>query len=176
MDSDTKTDLVIVELKKICLQLDERFAKVDENFDKIDERFEQIDNRFEQIDERFEQIDKRFEQIDERFEQIDNKFKEIDIRFQNMDEKLDNMQKNISGLRADNLYEHGKIYNMLTCLNSAFLRFEVEQKDTIDFLFKGNKERQEHQSIYAHEFVKLNDLVAKNSFRISNLEKNTSKN
>lgn len=157
MDSDTKTDLVIAELKNICHQLDERFAKVDENFEKIDERFEQIDERFEQIDA--------------RFEQIDDKFKEIDMRFENIDEKLDNMQKNISGLRTDNIYEHERIYNMLTCLNSAFLRFEAEQKDTIDFLFKGDKERQEHQSIYAHEFVKLNDLVAKNSFRISNLEK-----
>ena len=66
-----------------------------------------------------------------------------------------------------------RIYNMLSCLNSAFLKFETERKDNIDFLFKGNQERQEHQTIYGHEFVKLNDLVAKNSFRISNLENNT---
>lgn len=139
---DKKFELVLVELKKI--------------FDKIEKNSEQVEERFEQIDEKFEQIDEKFEQIDARFDE--------------MDKKLDDMNKNISGLRADNIYEHGRIYNMLSCLNSAFLRFETEQKDKFDILFEGDKERKEHQIIYAHEFTRLNDLVAKNSFRISNLE------
>lgn len=145
MDSDTKTDLVIAELKNICRQLDERFAKVDENFEKIDKRFEQIDARFEQIDERFEQIDSRLNNLEKRFDKFEEK----------------------------NESEHKTMLKMLNTLNSAFLRFEAEQNSEISYLLEADKERKEHQTIYAHEFSRLNDLVAKNSFRISNLEQHS---
>ena len=65
---------------------------------------------------------------------------------------------------------------MLSCLNSAFLRFEAEQTEKINYLLEADKERKEHQVIYAHEFTRLNDLVAKNSFRISNLEQHSQQN
>ena len=142
MDLEKKFDLLLAEMKNIC-------NKIDDKFEKVDERFEQIDERFEQIDERFEQIDKRFEQNEK---------------------KLDDMAKNISNIKTNNQYEHGRIYNMVNCLNSTFLQFETEQKDNIDFLFAENEDHRNHQNIYGHEFHKLNDLVAKNSFRISNLE------
>lgn len=143
MDAEKKFDLLLAEMKNIC-------NKIDDRFEKVDERFEQIDRRFEQIDARFEQIDARFEQIDKRF---------------------DYMDKNISNIKTNNQYEHGRIYNMVNCLNSAFLKFETDQKSNIDFLFAENEDHRNHQNIYGHEFHKLHDLVAQNSFRISNLEK-----
>ena len=107
--------------------------------------------------------------MDERFEQIEARLDKIDERFEENDTKLNNIY-------TSNLSEHGRIYNMLNCLNSAFLRFESEQKDKIDFLLEGDKDRKEHQIIYAHEFTRLNDLIAKNSFRISNLEQQSQQN
>ena len=166
---DNKLDLVLAELKNICNKIEKNSEEVEERFDKIDERFERIDKKFEQIDKKFEQIDKKFEQIDERFDQIDSRLDKMDKRFEQIDSRLDSIQ-------TSNLYEHGKIYNMLSCLNSAFLRFETEQKEKIDFLFESDKERKEHQSIYAYEFTRLNDLVAKNTFSISNLEQHLPQN
>ena len=69
MDADTKIDLVLVELKKICEQIDEKFEHVDKKFDQIDSRFEQIDARFEQIDNRLDNMDRR---IEENGKRIDN--------------------------------------------------------------------------------------------------------
>ena len=63
------------------------------------------------------------------------------------------------------------MFNMLNALTSAFLRFEADQTAKINYLLEADKERKEHQIIYAHQFTHLNDLVAQNSFRISNLEK-----
>lgn len=136
MDSDTKITLMLEELKNICSNIDDKFAKVDE---------------------RFEQIDKRFEQIDERFDKLENRFDNLEKRFDKFEEK--------------NEAEHKTMFNMLNTLNSAFLRFEAEQTEKINYLLESDKERKEHQIIYAHEFTRLNDLVAQNSFRISNLEK-----
>ena len=136
---------------------------------KITLMLEELKNICRDIDDKFEKVDKRFKQIDERFEQIDKRFEQID-------ERLDSMDKNISSLKTNNQYEHGRIYNMLSCLNSAFLRFETEQKDNLDFLLAADQDRKNHQDIYAHEFTRLNDIVAKNSFRISNLEQHFNKN
>lgn len=108
--------------------------------------------------------------IDDKFKKIDERFEQIDKRFEQNEKKLDDMAKNISNIKTNNQYEHGRIYNMVNCLNSTFLRFETEQKDDIDFLFAEHEDCRNHQNIYGHEFHKLNDLVAKNSFRISNLE------
>ena len=135
MDLETKFDLILVELKKI---------------------FNQIENKFEQVDNKFEQIDKRFEQIDKRFEQIDKRFDGIDAR--------------ITKFEEENKAEHKVMFDMLNTLNSAFLRFESEQNSKMKDLIEADKDRRDHQNIYAHEFTRLNDLVAKNSFRISNLE------
>ena len=102
------------------------------------------------------ELKKIFNQIEKKFEQVDN--------------TLDNMDKKISRIETDNHYDHSRIFNAVSCLNSAFLRLETEHTDKIDYLFNSDKERKEHKIIYAHEFSRLNDLVAKNSFRISNLE------
>lgn len=154
MDSN-KLDLVLLELKNICCKIEKNSEEVEARFDKIDKKFEQIDSRLDKMDERFEQIEARLDKMDEKFEENDTK---------------------LNNIYTSNLSEHGRIYNMLNCLNSAFLRFEAAQKDKIDFLLEGDKDRKEHQIIYAHEFTRLNDLIAKNSFRISNLEQQSQQN
>jgi len=131
---------------------------------KFDLLLAEMKNICNKIDERFEKVDERFEQIDARFEQIDKKFEQIDRRF-------DGIEKDLSNLKTNNQYEHERIYNIVNCLNSAFLKFETDQKSNIDFLFAENEDHRNHQNIYGHEFHKLHDLVAQNSFRISNLEK-----
>lgn len=85
MDTDTKIDLILGELKNIRVQIDERFDKVDEKFNNIDKRFDNLDRR-------------------------------------------------ITSLKADNLEEHTKIMQLLTSLNSAFLRYETEGLDKIKIL------------------------------------------
>ena len=111
---DNKLNLVLLELKNIC---------------------NQIEKNSEQVEERFDNLEKRFDKFEEK-----------------------------------NEAEHKSMLNMLNTLNSAFLRFESEQSKKISYLLEADKDRKEHQVIYAHEFSHLNDLVAKNSFRISNLE------
>lgn len=149
MDTDAKIDLILGELKNIRVQIDERFEKVDE---------------------KFENIDKKFDNIDKRFADIDKKFADIDKKFADIDKKFDNLDRRITSLKADNLEEHTKIMQLLTSLNSAFLRYETEGLDKVKILFDADSDRKNHQNIYGHEFQRLNDLVAKNSFRISNLE------
>lgn len=152
---DKKFDLVLFELKKI--------------FDKIEEKFNQVDEKFEQIDQRFNNIDARFEQIDARFDKLENRFDKLENRFDNLEKRFDKFEEK-------NEAEHKSMFNMLSTLNSAFLRFEAEQTEKINYLLEADKERKEHQVIYAYEFTRLNDLVAKNSFRISNLEKLSQQN
>lgn len=84
MDADTKIDLVLVELKKICEQ--------------IDDKFEHVNERFEQIDRRFEQVDARFDQIDKRFEQIDNRLDNMDKRIENNGKRIDNLSTEMGAL------------------------------------------------------------------------------
>ena len=127
MDLEKKFDILLVEIKKIC---------------------DKIDNKFEQIDEHFDKLEKRFDNLEKRFDKFEEK----------------------------NEAEHRTMYNMISSLNSAFLRFEANQTEKINYLLEADKERKEHQVIYAHEFTRLNDLVAKNSFRISNLEQHFTQN
>ena len=140
---DNKLNLVLSELKNICNKIEEKFAQVDENFARIDKHFEQIDARFKQIDARFDKIENRLDDLEKRFDKFEEK----------------------------NEAEHKTMFNMLNALTSAFLRFEANQTAKINYLLEADKERKEHQIIYAHQFTHLNDLVAQNSFRISNLEK-----
>lgn len=49
MDTDTKFDLILGELKNICKQIDDKFEQVDEKFDQIDKRFEQVDRRLDSL-------------------------------------------------------------------------------------------------------------------------------
>ena len=85
-------------------------------------------------------------------------------------ENLTRIDRRITRVDMDNKEEHIKIRNLLNSINSAFLRFEAENSDKVSILFDAYKDYTEHKDVYSHEFVRLNDLVAKNSFRISNLE------
>ena len=147
---DNKLNLVLSELKNICNKIEEKFAQVDENFAKIDKRFEQIDARFDKLENRLDNLENRFDNLEKRFNNLEK-------RFDKFEEK--------------NEAEHKTMFNMLNALTSAFLRFETDQTAKINYLLEADKERKEHQIIYAHQFTHLNNLVAQNSFRISNLEK-----
>lgn len=114
--------------------------------------------------------------IDDRFEKIDERFEKIDNRFDNLENRFDNLEKRFDKFEEKNEAEHKSMFNMLNTLNSAFIRFEAEQTEKINYLLEADKERKEHQVIYAYEFTRLNDLVAKNSFRISNLEQHFNQN
>lgn len=85
-------------------------------------------------------------------------------------ENLDRIDNRITRSNADNEEEHEKIRTLLDSINSTFLKFEAETSDKVRILFDANTNCQNHQNIYAHEFSKLNNLVTKHSFQISNLE------
>ena len=139
---------------------------------KFDLLLREMKNICKKIDDKFEKVDERFEKIDERFAKLEN-------RFDNLENRFDNLEKRFNKFEEKNESEHKSIYNMISSLNSAFLRFEAKQADhteKINYLLEADKERKEHQIIYAHEFTHLNDLVAQNSFRISNLEKHSQQN
>ena len=114
--------------------------------------------------------------IDDIFEKIDERFEKIDNRFDNLENRFDNLEKRFDKFEEKNEAEHKSMFNMLNTLNSAFIRFEAEQTEKINYLLEADKERKEHQVIYAYEFTLLNDLVAKNSLRISNLEQHSNQN
>lgn len=142
MDLETKVDLILEELKNICREIDKKFEKIDERFNNLENRFDNLEKRFDALEKKVDNLEKRFDALEKRFD----KFEE------------------------ENKAEHKTMFNMLNALNSAFLRFESEQSTKIDYLLESDKDFKAHQTIYAHEFTKLNDLVAKNSYRISNLE------
>lgn len=107
-------------------------------------------------------IEEKFTQVDENFVRINKRFEQIESRFDKFEEK--------------NETEHKTMFNMINSLTTSFLKFEAEQTTKINYLLESDKEIKEHQIIYAHQFTYLNDLVSKNSFRISNLEKKQSEN
>lgn len=156
---DEKLNLILQKLGNFSEQLSQQGNKLTD-----------IDKRFSDIDKRLSDIDKRFSYIDKRFSDIDKKFSDIDKRFSDIDKRFDNLDKRITSLKADNLEEHTKIMQLLTSLNSAFLRYETEGLEKVKILFDADSDRKNHQDIYDHEFQRLNDLIAKNSFRITNLE------
>ena len=51
MDLETKFDLILKELKNICLEIDIRFEKVDTKFEQIDARFDNLEKRFDKFEE-----------------------------------------------------------------------------------------------------------------------------
>ena len=109
-------------------------------------------------------------------DKIEKNSEQVEERFDNLESRFDNLEKRFDKFEEKNEAEHKSMFNMLNTLNSAFLRFESEQTKKINYLLEADKERKEHQVIYAHEFTRLNDLVAKNSFRISNLEQHFTQN
>ena len=83
MDLETKFDILLTEVKKMCNKIDDKFEQIDERFDQIDKRFEQIDKRFEQIDKRFEQVDNRINSLSEEISTINRTLFKLDVETQN---------------------------------------------------------------------------------------------
>lgn len=79
---ENKLDLILVELKNIFNQIEEKFEQVDNRFEQIDKRFEQIDNKFEQIDKRFEQIDKRIDNLSAEMGAVHRTLFKLDVETQ----------------------------------------------------------------------------------------------
>lgn len=145
-----KLDIVLNELQNFKKKLEEKSLKFEENFIKINKK----------IDYNFIKTDKKINNID-KFNTAEHK---------HIMENIERLDRRITKIQAENIEEHRKTQTLLNSINSAFIRYETEGLDKLRILFDADVDRRHHQDIYAHEFVKLNDLVAKNSFRISNLE------
>lgn len=104
-----------------------------------------------------------------KLEQHDKKFDEIIADNKKEHERLD---RRITKVEANMEEKFLETKELLHSINAAFIRYETEGQDKMNILFDSYKDNQDHQKIYGHEFIRLNDLVAKNSFRISNLERN----
>ena len=83
MDLETKFDVLLTEVKKMCNKIDDKFEQIDERFEQIDKRFEQIDKRFEQIDKRFEQVDNRINALSAEIGAINRTLFKLDVETQN---------------------------------------------------------------------------------------------
>jgi len=138
----------------------EQLKRINDKLDIVFQELKTISNKFE----------KKSKQLDKKDDAHDNKFEQINKKLIEHDNKFDILDKRFTKLETENREEHATIINLLTTLNSAFLRYETDGLDKIKILFDANTNHTEHQTIYGHEFKRLNDLVAKNSYRISNLE------
>ena len=74
MDIDTKFDLILKELKKICTQIDERFEQLEQRIDNLEQRIDNLEQRIENLEQRFENLEQRFEKLENKF---DNLSKEV---------------------------------------------------------------------------------------------------
>ena len=151
---ENKLDLILKDLQKLN--------------EKLDSKFEQIDKRFEQIEDRLNKIEDRINKIENRLGTLENRVNNLEARINAMEIRLDNRITIVDSNRKE---DSEKIFEAINSLNNSFLKFEAEMTDKIKILFDEDTDRKNHQIIYAQEFTTLNNLVAKNSFRISNLEK-----
>lgn len=153
---DKKLDLVLQELKNFG-------EKLSQTNDKINTL--NIENQTEHKNTAI-----ALERIDKKIESLESEHSTIFERLDSLDKNIERVDRRITNLKSDNNEEHTKIMELLTSLNSAFIHYETDGLDKIKILFDADDDRKNHQNIYGHEFYRLNDLVAKNSFRISNLE------
>ena len=166
-----KLDIVLHELQNSQKNFEENFIKMNK---KIDDTFVEVNKK---IDDTFVEVNKK---IDDTFVKTDKKINDIDkfnsIEHKHIMENIARLDRRITKIQVENMEEHRKTQKLLNSINSAFIKYETEGLDKLRILFDSDIDRKHHQDIYGHEFVKLNDLIAKNSFRISNLEKkNTNK-
>ena len=124
MDLDTKFDILLTEVKKIC-------NKIDDNFEKIEKRLDNIEKRLDNLEVRMDSLEARMDNLEARMDSLEARMDSLEVRMDNN---------------------------------------ELEHKTITNYLLQAEKERKEQQIIYTHEYTRLNDLIAKNSFRISNLE------
>lgn len=179
-----KVDLILQEMRNFRKRLEEKSKQSD----KIEIKLAKLEadnkeahnenmNALESIMAKFETITKR---IDSKIDNLDNKIAKLNFdnetAHMKIFENLDRIDRRITTLKSDNNEEHRKITSYLDSINSAFIRYETDGIDKIRILFDSDVDRKKHQDIYGHEFKYLHDLVAKNSFRISNLEKHQSEN
>lgn len=165
-----KLDIILQEMSNFIKKLEadnkKEHEKMFENIDCLDSIITKSEAIIKRIDNKIDSLDSRLTKLDS-----DNK-KEHHKIFEN----LDRIDTRITSLKSDNQEDHSKLSKHLDCLNSAFIRYETDGIDKIKILFDSDVDRKNHQDIYGHEFKRLHDLVAKNSFRISNLEKKHSEN
>ena len=152
MDADTKIDLVLIELKKICEQIDDKFEHVNERFDQIDKRFEQVDAKFDQIDAKFDQIDARFEQIDAKFEQIDKRLDNMDRRIEENGKRIDNFSTEIGALHR------------------TLFKLDVDTQENYRILSNAIKAHTDKEILFEKQLYRLTDQLDNTTFRVSILE------
>ena len=136
-----------------------------------------IDNQIDKLNTiNQEEHEKLFENIDHLNNTLANFNISNQVEHKKLFENIDRIDRRITALKSDNQENHRKISNQLDSINSAFIRYETDGTDKIKVLLDSDVDRKNHQDIYGHEFKRLNDLVAKNSFRISNLEQHFNQN
>lgn len=131
-----------------------------------------LDNVITKFESIIKRIDSKIDSLDSRLTQLDSDNKK---EHNKIFENLDRIDRRITNLKSENKEEHITMTKHLNSINSAFIRYETDGIDKIRILFDSDVDRKNHQDIYGHEFKYLHDLVAQNSFRISNLEKNSKK-
>ncbi len=188
-----KFDIMLQELKSWGKRFEEKFLNVDS---KLSSSINRIENKIAKLDADNEITHK---QIFESLSRIDNTLADLNTSNQEEHKKLfeniahidkritalksnnedehkklfenvEHIDRRITALKSNNEDDHSKFSKHLDSINSAFIRYETDGTDKIKILFDSDVDRKNHQDIYGHEFKRLNDLVAKNSFRISNLE------
>lgn len=82
MDTNTKIDLVLGELKNICAQIDERFDKVEARLDKIEERLDKVEARLDKNDETFEKFDRKLDGLSLEVGSLHRTFFKMDVNSQ----------------------------------------------------------------------------------------------
>lgn len=191
-----KFDIMLQELKSWRKKFEEKFLNVDKKSDSLESIIKRLENKIAKLDsdneithkqifEKLGHIDNKIDKLNtcnqeehkklfENIDRIDNTLANLNIsnqeEHQKMFENIDRIDKRITALKSDNQEGHRKFSKQLDSINSAFIRYETDGIDKIKILFDSDVDRENHQDIYGHEFKRLNDLVAKNSFRISNLE------
>ena len=158
-----KFDIMLQELKDWGKRFEEKFLKVDKKLDMFN-----IVNQ--------EEHKKLFENIDCIYITLAKLNTSNQEEHKKLLENIDCIDRRITVLKSDNEEDHIRISKDLDSINSAFIRYETDGIDKIKILFDSDVDRKNHQDIYGHEFKRLNDLVAKNSFRISNLEQHFNQN
>ena len=170
---DEKLDLILQEVKncsEILAQHDNKLKSLSADIINLNEKVSGLENCYSSINEKVSGLENCYSSINEKVAGLENCYSSINEKVSSLENSYSNLDRRLISLKSDNLSEHAKIIKLLTSLNSAFLRYETEGLDKIKILFDADNDRRNHQDIYGHEFQRLNNLVAKNSFRISNLE------
>lgn len=176
MDINEKLDLILKILKDFSTRLEKNIADSNTNFNQIDKKFDTINkqsNEFEnrincKFDELYKEFDKKFNELDEKFDEFELK---NDEQHKFILDKLESLKRRVDILTFENQEAHGNMINSINSLDNSFLKFETESNDKIRILFDENQDRKYHQEIYNRKFNDLNNIVLKNSYKISQLEK-----